>query len=153
MRAVIQGVLTAKVTVDNETVSDIGKGLLVLLGIEEGDTEEVIDFSATKVSNLRIFEDSQGKMNLSVKDIKGEVLVVSQFTVCAYIKKGNRPSFSAAMEEEKAEKMYRRFVETLKEEEVPVKEGIFRARMKVHLVNDGPVTIILERKTKENQFR
>lgn len=146
MRAVIQRVSQARVKVDSKIVSHIGKGLLVLLGIEKEDTEEIIDYSAKKVANLRIFADNQGKMNLSVKDIKGEVLAVSQFTLCAYVKKGNRPGFSEAMEEGIAIILYKRFVETLSKEGIPVKEGIFKAHMEVELVNDGPVTIILERR-------
>lgn len=146
MRAVIQRVSQARVKVDSEIVSHIGKGLLVLLGIEKEDTEEIIDYSAKKIANLRIFGDNQGKMNLSVKDIKGEVLAVSQFTLCAYVKKGNRPGFSEAMEEGIANILYKRFVETLSKEGIPVKEGIFKAHMEVELVNDGPVTIILERR-------
>lgn len=152
MRAVIQRVLKAKVEVEEKTVSEIGKGLLVLLGIEEGDTDEIADFCAKKISNLRIFGDSQGKMNLSVKEIKGEILVVSQFTLCAHVKKGNRPSFSDAMEEGAAQKMYEKFCQILRSEGVPVKEGVFKAYMEVFLVNDGPVTIILERREKDSNI-
>lgn len=150
MRAVVQKVSRARVDVEGKTVSEIGSGLLVLLGIEQGDTEEVLDFCARKVSNLRIFEDASGKMNLSVKDVNGEVLVVSQFTLCAYVRKGNRPSFSGAMEEEKARQMCQRFADIIRSEGVPTKEGVFKAHMQVHLVNDGPVTIVLERKAAED---
>ncbi len=152
MRAVIQRVSQAKVKVNSEVVSHIGKGLLVLLGIEKEDTAEIIDYSAKKIANLRIFGDNQGKMNLSVKDVKGEVLVVSQFTLCAYVKKGNRPGFSVAMEEGIANILCKRFVETLSKEGVPVKEGVFKAHMEVELVNDGPVTIILEKRTNLELF-
>jgi len=151
MRIVLQRVKKAKVKVNQETVSQIGKGLLILFGVEKGDTDAEVQYLSKKIVNLRIFPDENEKMNLSVKDIGGEILVVSQFTLASYVQKGNRPSFSHAMEEEGAEKMYERFVELLKEEGILVKKGVFKAHMEVELVNDGPVTIILERKANSKQ--
>ena len=129
-------------------MAKIGSGLLVFLGAGQGDTVKEVEWMAHKTANLRIFEDEAGKMNLSVKDVKGEMLAVSQFTLYADAQKGNRPGFTSAMEPVGAEKLYRHFVETLKKEEVPVKEGIFGAKMAVELVNWGPVTIILESEKK-----
>jgi D-tyrosyl-tRNA(Tyr) deacylase len=151
MRIVLQRVKKAKVKVNQETVSQIGKGLLILFGVEKGDTDAEVQYLSKKIVNLRIFPDENEKMNLSVKDIGGEILVVSQFTLASYVQKGNRPSFSHAMREEGAEKMYERFVELLKEEGILVKKGVFKAHMEVELVNDGPVTIILERKANSKQ--
>ncbi len=148
MRAVIQRVLQASVTVEKQRVAEIGSGLLVLVGITVGDGEKEADWLAHKVANLRIFEDEAGKMNLSVKDVKGEVLAVSQFTLYADAQKGNRPSFIGAMEPVGAEKLCRHFVEVLKKEDVPVKEGVFGAKMAVELVNWGPVTIVMESEKK-----
>jgi D-tyrosyl-tRNA(Tyr) deacylase len=147
MRIVLQRVKKASVVVDGKIVSEIGKGLLVLLGAEKGDTEALADYLAKKIVNLRIFPDKNDKMNLSIKDVVGEVLVVSQFTLASYIKKGNRPGFSDALEEKIAEKLYERFVDNIKSEGLRVRKGVFKARMEVSLVNDGPVTFILERKT------
>ncbi len=132
--------------VDGKIVSEIGKGLLVLLGAEKGDTEALADYLAKKIVNLRIFPDKNDKMNLSIKDVVGEVLVVSQFTLASYIKKGNRPGFSDALEERVAEKLYEKFVDNIKSEGLRVRKGVFKARMEVSLVNDGPVTFILERR-------
>lgn len=151
MRIVLQRVKKASVVVDGKIVSEIGKGLLVLLGAEKGDTEALADYLAKKIVNLRIFPDENDKMNVSIKDVVGEVLVVSQFTLASYIKKGNRPSFSDALEEGVAEKLYERFVEEVRNEGMRVKTGIFKARMEVSLVNDGPVTFILERKANSKQ--
>ncbi|NCO28212.1 MAG: D-tyrosyl-tRNA(Tyr) deacylase, partial [Caldiserica bacterium] len=146
MRIVLQRVKKASVVVDGKIVSEIGKGLLVLLGAEKGDTEALADYLAKKIVNLRIFPDENDKMNLSIKDVVGEVLVVSQFTLASYIKKGNRPSFSDALEEKIAEKLYEKFVDNIKSEGLRVRKGVFKARMEVSLVNDGPVTFILERR-------
>jgi len=148
---VLQRVKKASVVVDGKIVSEIGKGLLVLLGAEKGDTEALADYLAKKIVNLRIFPDENDKMNLSIKDVVGEVLVVSQFTLASYIKKGNRPGFSGALEEGVAEKLYERFVDNIKSEGLRVRKGVFKARMEVSLVNDGPVTFILERKTNSKQ--
>jgi D-tyrosyl-tRNA(Tyr) deacylase len=151
MRIVLQRVKKAAVVVDGKTVSEIGKGLLVLLGAEKGDTEALADYLAKKIVNLRIFPDENDKMNLSIKDVDGEILVVSQFTLASCIKKGNRPSFSDALEEGVAEKLYERFVDNIKSEGLRVRKGVFKARMEVSLVNDGPVTFILERKINSKQ--
>ncbi len=145
MRIVVQRVKRSKVEIDGKTYSEIGNGILVLLGVEKGDDKEQADWLARKVCNLRIFSDDNGKMNLSVKDIKGEILVVSQFTLASYVKKGNRPSFTNAAPEEVAVPLYEYFVNKIEEEGVPVKTGVFGADMDVSLVNWGPVTFILER--------
>ncbi|SMO70373.1 D-tyrosyl-tRNA(Tyr) deacylase [Balnearium lithotrophicum] len=143
MKACIQRVLSGKVVVGGETVSEIGQGLVVLVGFEKGDLKSFVEKMADKVVNLRIFEDSLGKMNLSVKDINGEILAVPNFTLAADCRKGRRPSFQSSEEPIRAEEFFNLFVEECKRREVPVKTGIFGADMKVHLINDGPVTIIL----------
>lgn len=145
MKCVIQRVLSSSVSVDGNIVGEIQKGFLILLGVAEGDTEADAEKLAKKISLMRVFEDSEGKMNLSVKDIDGEILVVSQFTLCADCKKGNRPSFVGAMRPEGATRLYELFMALLKDNGVKkVDHGIFGADMKVSLVNDGPVTIILD---------
>jgi len=135
--------------VNDETVSEISDGILVFAGLEKDDTEEVLDWVSNKIINLRIFEDDNGKMNLSVRDVSGDVLVVSQFTLASYIGKGNRPSFSDAMVEGEARVVFDRFVKMLEEIYPHCKTGVFRAHMEVELVNDGPVTFIIERHPKE----
>jgi len=151
MRIVLQRVKKASVVVDGKIVSEIGKGLLVLLGGGRVNTKKMADYLAKKIVNLRIFPDENDKMNLSIKDVVGEVLVVSQFTLASYIKKGNRPSFSDALEEKIAEKLYEKFVDNIKSEGLRVRKGVFKARMEVSLVNDGPVTFILERRANSKQ--
>lgn len=144
MRAVIQRVSTAKVEVDGKTVGQIGKGILLLLGVEIGDGERDADWLADKIGNLRIFEDHEGKMNLSVKEVAGELLAVSQFTLAGNCAKGRRPSFDSAAPPEEANRLYEYFVGKLRGLGLPVETGVFQAMMQVSLVNDGPVTFILE---------
>ena len=145
MKAVVQRVTQASVDIDGARYSEIGKGMLVLLGVEKGDTEEQADYMSRRVGEFRIFEDPQGKMNLSVEDIGGELLVVSQFTICADCRKGRRPGFDNAAPPDVANALYERFVAKLRERGIGVKTGQFAAEMAVSLVNDGPVTFILER--------
>ena len=145
MKLVIQRVNNAKVDVDNKTIGQIEKGFLVLIGVGPEDTKEIADSLVEKLCNLRIFEDENEKMNLSIKDINGELLIVSQFTLYADCKKGNRPSFAGAAEPEKANALYEYFIEKCKDKVKKVEHGKFGADMKVSLLNDGPVTIILEK--------
>ncbi|MCL4482776.1 MAG: D-aminoacyl-tRNA deacylase [Bacteroidetes bacterium] len=150
MRVVIQRVSKASVTVDNQLVSPIGSGLLVLAGFEEADTAEDLEWMSAKIVNLRIFGDEQGVMNLSVKETDGEILLVSQFTLHAVTKKGNRPSYIRAAKSEVSIPLYNLFVEKVEKQlGKRVKTGIFGADMKVDLLNDGPVTIIMDSKNKE----
>ncbi|MBR3881878.1 MAG: D-tyrosyl-tRNA(Tyr) deacylase [Clostridia bacterium] len=146
MKLVVQRVLNAQVDVDGKTVGKIDKGFMVLCGITHEDTEKEADVLARKLCNLRVFEDENGKMNLSLKDVGGELLIISQFTLYAdTMSSGNRPSFIAAARPEKAEPLYEYFLEKCRQENIKVEKGIFGADMKVSLVNDGPVTIILEK--------
>ena len=144
MKLMIQRVTHASVTVENEVVGKIGKGFLVLLGIGPEDTESEADFLVQKLIKLRIFEDENGKMNLSLKDVNGELLIVSQFTLYADCSGGNRPSFVNAAKPEKANELYEYFIKKCKEQNIKVEHGIFGADMKVELLNVGPVTILLE---------
>ncbi len=145
MKAVIQRVKKARVIVEKEVFSEIGKGLLVLLCVEKGDGEKEIEWFAKKILSLRIFEDDEGKFNLSLQDIKGEVLLVSNFTVCGILKKGTRPSFHLAEEPEKAKEILEKLKERIEKEGFSVKTGKFKAHMEIELVNDGPVTLFLEK--------
>lgn len=145
MRLVIQRVSEANVKVDNEIVGKIDEGLLVLFGAGQGDTKEQADYLAEKLCNLRVFRDENDKMNLSIKDIDGELLVVSQFTLYADCRKGNRPSFVNAADPDDAEELYEYFMEKCRKSVKKVEKGIFGADMKVNLLNNGPVTIILEK--------
>ena len=150
MRVVIQKVTQASVSIENQTVASIDKGLLVLVGIEDGDTNEDIAWLSAKIVNLRVFDDDNGVMNLSVKEVDGEVLIVSQFTLHASTKKGNRPSYIKAARPEVAIPIYEAFikqVESLLGKRVPI--GQFGAMMQVSLCNDGPVTILIDTKNKE----
>ena len=144
MRAVIQRVKSASVTVEGKVVSEIGKGLLVFLGVAQEDTPADVDYMASKIANLRIFEDDEGRMNLSILDIGGEALVVSQFTLYGDCRKGRRPSFIHAARPEKADPLYQAFMDEISRLGVPVKAGIFQAMMDVELINDGPVTMMLD---------
>ena len=150
MKVVLQRVSQASVTVDNQITADIKKGLLVLVGIEDADTQEDIDWLAGKIIKMRIFGDENDVMNCSVQDVDGEIIVVSQFTLHASTKKGNRPSYIKASKPEFAIPMYENFVKTLEKEfDKKVQTGIFGADMKVSLLNDGPVTIIIDSKNRE----
>lgn len=145
MRAVIQRVTGSSVEVDGKTVGSCGRGFTVLLGVMNGDTEKEADILAAKVAKLRVFEDENGKMNLSVLDIGGEILCISQFTLCADVKKGNRPSFTPSAPPVEANALYEYFVNRLLSEGVSrVDKGVFGADMQVSLVNDGPVTIVFD---------
>ena len=144
MRAVVQRVSEAAVIVDGQTVGAIRQGLMVLLGVARGDTSRDAVYLAEKTCGLRIFEDQQGKMNRSVEDISGNVLVVSQFTLLGDCRKGRRPGFTEAAEPELADKLYEEYVELLRQRGITVATGVFRAEMKVGLVNDGPVTMLLD---------
>jgi D-tyrosyl-tRNA(Tyr) deacylase len=150
MKTVIQRVSSASVTIDSKIAADIQKGLLVLVGIEDADTQEDTNWLCQKITNLRIFGDEKDVMNLSVKDIEGDIIVVSQFTLHASTKKGNRPSYLKASKPEIAIPMYENFVKQMEKElGKKVQTGIFGADMKVALLNDGPVTIVIDSKNKE----
>jgi len=150
MRAVIQRVTTAGVTIDGSLKSRIGQGLLILVGIEEPDGQEDIEWLSGKISRLRIFNDEDGVMNLSVSDVDGEILVVSQFTLHASTKKGNRPSYIRSARPEKASPLYEQFIKQLsKDTGKEVRTGEFGAMMQIQLINDGPVTILIDSKNRE----
>ncbi|CAI3325116.1 D-tyrosyl-tRNA(Tyr) deacylase [Enterococcus cecorum] len=148
MRAVIQRVSQAKVVVDDNTVGQINRGFMILLGVHEQDTQADVDYLVGKISKLRVFEDDQQKMNRSIIDVGGEILSISQFTLFADTKKGNRPSFVQAAKPDTAIPLYEAFNEGLRQVGIPVETGIFGADMKCHLVNDGPVTIIIDSQNK-----
>ena len=148
MKAVIQRVSSASVSVDNTQISSIKNGFLILLGVQQGDDEKDLEYLVNKTAGMRIFKDDKQHMNLSIQDVNGEALVVSQFTLCADTHKGRRPSFIHAAPPEIAEQMYQQFCEQLKVAGVPVQTGKFGAMMGVSLVNDGPVTIILDSRDK-----
>ncbi|MDE0298895.1 MAG: D-aminoacyl-tRNA deacylase [Candidatus Poribacteria bacterium] len=144
MRVVVQRVASASVTVDEKLVSEIGKGLLLFHAVAHDDNSADLDYLTNKVANLRVFEDDEGRMNRSLLDIGGEALVVSQFTLYGDCRKGRRPSFIDAAAPDRAEALYQQFIQALSNTGVPVKAGIFQAMMDVKLVNDGPVTILLD---------
>ena len=150
MKVVIQRVSEARVKVCDKIISEIKFGFLILLGVEKSDSKEDVNWLVSKISNLRVFKDDEHKMNLSIKDINGEIIVVSQFTLHAKTKKGNRPSYIKAANPEQAEPIYEEFISQLKNESaVSVQSGVFGANMQVDIVNDGPVTIIMDSKNKE----
>ena len=146
MRLVLQRVSRAQVSVDGKVTGEIGRGLLMLLGVQKGDGTAEMEWGAKKAAELRIFQDDQDKMNLSLLDVNGEALVVSQFTLLADSEKGRRPSFTGAAPPEEANGLYRHFADCLRKMGIPTATGVFAARMSVSLVNEGPVTIVLERK-------
>ena len=149
MKAVIQRVLSASVTVDGNKIGAINHGFLILLGIEKGDVPEDLDYMLHKTVGLRIFKDEKNNMNLSIQDVSGEALVVSQFTLCADTRKGRRPSFINAAAPEIAESTYEKFCKKLQDENVSVQMGRFGAMMEVDLTNDGPVTILLDSRDRK----
>jgi D-tyrosyl-tRNA(Tyr) deacylase len=148
MRAVVQRVKEARVVVDGRTVGSIGQGLLVFLGVEQADDKKDVDYLVSKIINLRIFKDSEHKFNLSLKDVKGALLVVSQFTLFGDCRKGRRPSFTDAALPDKARDLYDYFITSVAAQDLSVASGEFQATMDVHLVNDGPVTMLLDSKRR-----
>lgn len=144
MRAVVQRVINADLSVDGKLISKIGKGFVVFWGVGNGDKEEDVEKLVNKISKLRIFEDNNGKMNLSIKEVNGEILLVSQFTLYADCRHGNRPSFITAEKPDRANNLYLKAKELFKNEEITTQTGIFGADMKINVLNDGPVTIILD---------
>lgn len=145
MRLLVQRVLNSNVKVDGKVVGEISKGYMVLLGVTHDDDKEKADYLVNKLLNLRVFEDENGKMNLNIKQVGGELLIISQFTLYGNTKDGNRPSFIDAAKPDKANELYEYFIEKCKKENIKTEAGIFGADMKVSLVNDGPVTVMLER--------
>jgi len=152
MRAVIQRVSEASVEIEGKEKGRIGKGLVILLGIAKGDTFKDADHLAEKICNLRVFEDEKGRFNLSLRETKGELLVISQFTLLGNTRKGRRPGFDDAASPEEARVLYKDFVEILREKGIKVETGIFGARMLVKIYNDGPVTFIVESPPRPNTF-
>lgn len=148
MRIVIQRVSKASVAVDEEVVGQIGRGFMVLVGVEEADSQEDVDYLVRKTANMRIFEDEEGKMNISLKDVGGQVLSISQFTLHANTKKGNRPSFVDAARPDHSLPLYEAYNEGLRQEGLTVETGEFGADMQISLINDGPVTIIIDSKDR-----
>ena len=146
MRAVVQRVTSSKVVVDDKIIGEIGKGLNILIGISKEDTEEDLLYLRDKIINLRIFEDENDKMNLSLLDVKGEILAISQFTLYGDCRKGRRPNFMEAEGGDKAKAVYERFIDLLREKDIKVETGEFGAHMKVDIQNDGPVTLLLDSK-------
>ena len=144
MKLVVQRVKKAKVTVEDKIVGEIDEGLLVLLGVKPTDTEKTADYLVKKLCNLRVFKDENDKMNLNIKQVQGSLLIVSQFTLYANCKEGNRPSFTEAAKPDKANELYEYFCNKCRENEIEAQTGEFGAHMQVELLNDGPVTIILE---------
>ena len=148
MKAVIQRVKSASVSVDDKIIGEIAVGFLILLGVEQNDTEDDLNYLVKKAVGLRIFKDDNNNMNLSIQDVGGKALIVSQFTLCADTSRGRRPSFIKAANPEEADSMYQQFCEQLKVNNIPIERGRFGAMMDVSLVNDGPVTILLDSREK-----
>jgi len=146
MRAVIQRVDEASVSVEAQVVAQIGRGLLVLVGVENNDTGEDLSFLKRKIVNLRVFDDDAGRMNLAVREVGGSILLVSQFTLHGDTRRGNRPDYTRAAPAERARELYRQLVDDIRAEGIPVESGIFQAMMKIQLINDGPVTLIVDSK-------
>jgi len=146
MRAVIQRVDEASVSVDGQVVARISRGLMVLVGVENSDTADDLTFLKKKIVNLRVFDDQDGRMNLAVKDVRGSILLVSQFTLQGDTRRGNRPDYTRAAPAERARELYNQLVSEIRSEDIPVESGVFQAMMKVSLVNDGPVTLIVDSK-------
>ena len=146
MRAVVQRASSASVTVDGEEVARMGRGLAVLVGVGEGDDSDDVSYLARKIAGLRVFEDDEGKMNLSVKDVGADVMLVSQFTLYGDCRKGRRPSFGSAAPPDRAEKLYEELADDLRRKGIEVETGEFKAHMKFDLINDGPVTLLLDSK-------
>jgi D-tyrosyl-tRNA(Tyr) deacylase len=146
VKIVLQRVKQAKVEVQGRVVGEIGQGICLLVGIEKGDSEADAHYLAKKAAEMRIFPDTEGRMNLSIHDIQGEIMAVSQFTLAGSVKKGRRPSFDKAEGAEKAEKLFNYFVELIRQRGLKVETGVFQTMMDVHLINEGPVTFILESK-------
>ncbi len=144
MRAVVQRVARSRVTVEERISGEIERGLMILIGVEDGDTEKDAGYIASKTSGLRIFEDENDKMNLSVMDVGGDILAVSQFTLLGDVRKGKRPSFSAAARPDEANRLYQTVIEELRKDGLHVEEGVFQTHMMVDILNDGPVTILLD---------
>lgn len=145
MKIVVQRVKNTSVTIDDKLYSHIDAGMLILFSAEKGDTEDKLDWIANKIMSLRFFEDENGKMNKSIRDVNGDIMVVSQFTLAADCKKGTRPSFDKAENPENAKQLYEKFISILKEEGLNVQTGVFAAMMQVSLINDGPVTFVIEK--------
>ena len=148
MRAVVQRVIEAKVSVAGEVVGEIGQGLLVLLGVARDDSGDDADYLAEKTANLRVFDDEMGKMNRSLLDVGGAMLIVSQFTLYGDVRRGRRPSYAEAAEPEKANALYNYFVDRIRQQGIRVETGVFQAAMQVSLTNDGPVTILVDSRRK-----
>ena len=151
MHIVLQRVKQACVRVDEKVISEIGKGLVILLGVERDDSEKDVEYLLSKIINLRVFKDKQEKMNLSVLDIQGEILIVSQFTLLGDCRKGRRPSFTKAAPPDMAKKLCKKFVDRAKESGLKIKEGIFQAKMLVEIYNNGPVTFVLDSNSESNK--